>query len=185
MDFNLKGKKYPITSPTDIFLIKIEKVLQNRFMSVEDDKMTAYVISKCCPSIPADLVSYQSSNEFTLNISSGEVLSFSFALTIGVLEKTEASNAEDKQIINTKIEQLKTLLKKTSNVIKADQLKVLSESIQQVEMLTETISSEDSPLTIETEYTTIGGDDKSQDEIKALKSRLADLEKQKEEGNGG
>lgn len=182
MNFNFRGKTYPITNPSDILLVKLEGALTNRMQSISDDEIAAYVIKSACPEIPSQYVNY-SKDGFLLGMKGQEVVAFSFALTIAVLEAVPTKTKQDEQAVKARIVQLEKLLQATDQTISSEQLKAISGSIQDIEKLLKTQSPDISPATTTDAYTTVGKGEvtllqpsSSEDEVAFLKARIAELE---------
>lgn len=114
MNYKLRGVEYAIANSSDPLLNKVATSLRNQMVDPEDDARVAYAISKACPTIPAEVASYETANKFNLSLDFVEITIFMISLNIILLEKAKAKAAtpSDKQVIKSKIAEMNQALLK-------------------------------------------------------------------------
>lgn len=84
-DFKLRGKTYQVKNTSTLYL-KVKACIDNGFADPEDDSRAAYAVSRACPDIPTDIVSYKSSSDFVWTLSEKEFVLFAATITLAMLE---------------------------------------------------------------------------------------------------
>lgn len=161
MDFKLRSQTYPIANSSDTILTKVARSMQNGMGDPEDDARVAYAVATACPSIPADIISYESPNKFIMSLDSMEIAVFMLSLNIAILQKSKVQTQGDKLAIQKKVKELFENLAKIDRGLTSEQVKLIlgqititeTNEVEDESILVESLEvvGDDEPLTIEQE----------------------------------
>lgn len=125
MNYKLRGQSYAIANSSDTLLSKVGISMQNGMANPEDDGRVAYAVATACPSIPPDIVSYQSSTNFKMTLDSMEIAAFMLSMNIIILQRSKAQSEADKLSIQRKTQELTKALADIDKGLTADQVKLI------------------------------------------------------------
>lgn len=150
-EFKLRGKSYAIEN-TATFGAIVDECLKGSFTQISQMSKGAFVMSRACPSIPKDIVSWNSDYEFTWTISEKEFIVFSSVFSVALLEKqfNETNSSAEKGIITQRLNSIKTKIanldKEMNRAIAAGLLaEVEALDLNTLEVSAETVSEVEQP----------------------------------------